>query len=94
MLRITWTDPEAPSAALVEGEIAGDYVQELARFATSARKLAGKVTLDLDNVTFVDHAGVRLLRDLREQGIELSGGSSFIDRLVNSREEFGVGGVE
>jgi ABC-type transporter Mla MlaB component len=94
VLRITWTDPQTSCGALVEGEIAGDYVEELARFARNARKRAGKVTLHLDNVTFVDHAGVRLLRDLREQGVELSGGSSFVCGLVNSPDASGVGGVE
>ena len=84
MLRITSVGPEAePTAAKVEGEIAGDHVHELARFAASALERAPRFVLNLSDVTFVDHAGASLLRSLRDRGVEFVDGSSFISNVVD-----------
>lgn len=96
MLRITWMDPEAvPGTAKVEGEIAGEHVHELSRFAASALERAPHIMLDLSDVTFVDHSGAVLLRALRDQGVEFVDGSSFISSLVSGlTTALGTGGAE
>jgi anti-anti-sigma regulatory factor len=82
-----------PGTAKVEGEIAGDHVHEVSRFAASALGQGLHVVLDLSDVTFVDHAGAAVLRTLRDQGVEFVDGSSFISSLVNGPST-GFGGEE
>lgn len=71
----------------VEGRIAGEWVQELAREVGRALAAAPTVVLDMSGVTYVDQAGVDLLRTLRERGAELTECSRFVRVLLN-------GGVE
>ncbi|HJR59424.1 MAG TPA: STAS domain-containing protein [Vicinamibacterales bacterium] len=96
MLRITWSGSgTVPGTAKVEGEIAGDHVRELERFAKEARRGRQRVALDLSDVTFVDSAGAVLLRRLRDQGFRFVEGSIFISSLVEDLpEEPGTGGTE
>jgi ABC-type transporter Mla MlaB component len=96
VLRITWMDAEAvPGTAKVEGEIAGEHVHELFRFAASALERVPRIMLDLSDVTFVDHSGAVLLRALRDQGVEFVDGSSFISSLVSGlTTALGTGGAE
>ena len=84
MLRITWTGVELPTtAAKVEGDIAGDHVQELARFAARAGRPGLRILIDLSDVTFVDNEGALLLRRLRDQGFTFVNGSSFVATLFD-----------
>jgi hypothetical protein len=72
------------SGARIEGEIAGEHVEELARFADAARRPAAPILIDMADVTFVDHAGAVLLRRLRDEGFVFVNGSSFISILLGS----------
>ena len=66
----------------VEGRLAGEFVDELSRVATKALAQSG-VTLDLADVTFVDLHGARVLRALRDAGVELADPSEFVLALMN-----------
>jgi hypothetical protein len=96
VLRITWAGSEAQTtSANVEGELVGPHVEELARLASAARAGSRTLVLDLTDVTFADHAGLILLRTLRDQGVALVGASGFINGLIDapSRRQ-GAGGTE
>lgn len=67
----------------VEGRIAGEYVAELSRAVSRALGGARRVVLEMSDVTFIDQAGAALLRQLREQGVELDECSDFVNTLVN-----------
>lgn len=71
MLRIS----KSNECLVVEGRVAGPYVDELAR-ALGAD--AGTRTIDVSGVGYVDAAGARLLRRLVKQGIAIRGSSAFV----------------
>jgi anti-anti-sigma regulatory factor len=85
VLRITWAETDrSTGAAMIEGEIAGDHVRELARFAAAAHRPGLRVFIDMAHVTFVDSAGAALLRRLKDQGFAFVNGSSFVSTLLDS----------
>jgi hypothetical protein len=71
MLRIS----KADGYLIVEGRVAGPYVEELARALDEA---APNQALDVSGVGYVDAAGARLLRRLVSEGIVIRGSSAFI----------------
>jgi hypothetical protein len=71
MLRIS----KANECLVVEGRVAGPYVDELARALGDA---AGMNAIDVSGVGYVDAAGARLLRRLVKQGIAIRGSSAFV----------------
>jgi len=71
MLRIS----RANECLVVEGRVAGPYVEELARaFGDDTAMKA----IDVSGVGYVDAAGARLLRRLVKQGITVRGSSAFV----------------
>jgi anti-anti-sigma regulatory factor len=84
MLRITAVaDGSSGTLLKLEGKLRGPWVEELAR---AARLLMaegnGPIRLDLSAVTFVDEAGVRLLRELMCQGVAIAATSGFVAALL------------
>jgi ABC-type transporter Mla MlaB component len=83
MLRISKPESDESTVTLrLEGQIVGPWVEELRR---SSEKLLGnghRLTLDLTEVTFADHAGVALLRHLQEKVISLTGCSPFLEEQL------------
>ena len=74
MLRITITTRPDGVTILLEGRLAGPWVEELARCWKSlmAAQDGGSACVQLDAVTFVDAAGKELLRTIHEQGATLA----------------------
>ena len=69
----------------VEGRLMGEFADELSRVAIEA--LADSdVKLDLADVTFMDHSGARVLRTLRNAGVELVNPSEFLLVLINGEQ--------
>ena len=70
MLRITITTRPRDLIVVLEGRLAGPWVDELARSwkALTATEEARSACVQLDTVTFVDAAGKELLRTMHEQG--------------------------
>jgi anti-anti-sigma regulatory factor len=84
MLKITRV--ERPDSALtfkLEGRLLEPWVAEVRDVCTSRDGRAGRTSLDLSGVTFVDQAGVRLLRDLVHRGIGISAMSGFVAELLH-----------
>ena len=84
MLRITEVEDGGAGLLLkLEGKLREPWVEELARVA--GRPLPeghGPIRLDLSSVTFADEAGVRLLRELLRQGVEIAATSAFVAALL------------
>ena len=72
MLKIT-VHPEGQSTTLLlEGRLAGPWVEELDRcWRQISTDQEARVVVDLHNVTFVDAAGKGMLRQMRKHGAEL-----------------------
>jgi anti-anti-sigma regulatory factor len=84
MLRITEVVDGGSGLLLkLEGKLRGAWVEELARAAERPSPDGhGPIRLDLSSVTFVDEAGVRLLRELLRQGVEIATASDFVAALL------------
>lgn len=68
------TEASHQSTVEVEGEVAGDGVDELFRaWIASEGYVAGGVTVDLGGVIHIDHRGRRLLCDMQERGVRFTG---------------------
>ena len=83
MLRITEVADGSGLLLKLEGKLREPWVEELARAARRPLPEGhGHVRLDLSSVTFADEAGVRLLRELLRQGVEIAATSAFIAALL------------
>jgi anti-anti-sigma regulatory factor len=70
MLKITLRPDENGHTLLLEGRLAGPWVQELDR-CWREEAGGGRLVVDLTGVTFVDPDGKRLLADMWKQGAQL-----------------------
>ena len=86
MLRIARVDDvqgRAIPAFKLDGKLLGPWVVELSRACEGLRGPTNALFLDLTDVTFIDSAGLELLRDLIRQGATVSGCSGFIEELLS-----------
>ena len=82
MLRITWLSEKGRGLTLkVEGQIVGPWVGSVRDACATRRRRRPR--LDLAAVTYVDAAGVQLLRDLMAEGVEIATWSSFVRELLH-----------
>ena len=74
MLRITNTTRPEGLTVVLEGRLAGPWVDEFARCwkALTTAQDAGSICVQLDGVTFIDGAGRALLRTMHEEGAALA----------------------
>ena len=74
MLRITNTTRPGGVTLVLEGRLAGAWVDEFARCwkALTTTQDAGSICVQLDGVTFIDAAGKALLRTVHEEGTALT----------------------
>jgi anti-anti-sigma regulatory factor len=91
MFRITTTTSDHRQSILkAEGAVRGDAVRAI-QFGCQFEMASGRrVALDLSGVTFIDAAGVFLVRALADQGVQIRGGSPFISALLGL-EDVSVG---
>ncbi len=89
MLRI-WTERDDLSGEprrlylRLEGQVRGPGVAELARVAEDAIARGLLLEVDLGGVSFLDKAGVDLLRSLRTRQVDLSNCSPFTAEQLRS----------
>jgi anti-anti-sigma regulatory factor len=82
MLRITQVDGrDAVPTLRLEGKLSGPWVEELLRVC--APPAAGPLRLDLSAVTYVDGAGLDLLRALLRRGVTVGACSGFVAQLLH-----------
>jgi len=85
MLQIAINDTESGMGLVLEGRIAGPWVQELERvWVEMAPRLGSKkLSIDLRNVTYADAGGKRVLRSIFSQsGAKLVANSLGIQDLA------------
>ena len=79
MLRIQLLDQQDGTATLqLAGRVAGPWVHELSRSCDRILGVGGALNVDLREVTFVDRAGVELLRSLCDRHVGLAHCSPFV----------------
>lgn len=81
MLRITEQrpDPEVPPTLVVEGRLAGPWVDEL---RTSAAPHWKALALDLSGLSYADEAGVALLNQLVAAGARVVRATAYVATLL------------
>ena len=84
MLRITRLPRKGQGLTIkVEGEILGPWVGAVRAACTKRGRRPRR--LDLAAVTYVDAAGVELLRNLMAEGVEIAACSSFLRALLQAK---------
>jgi ABC-type transporter Mla MlaB component len=89
MLKIARVDDsgsQTTPALKLEGKLLGPWVIELSRACEELRVPPGVLCLNLSAVTFIDSAGLELLRDLIRRGTTISGCSGFIEELLSENK--------
>jgi anti-anti-sigma regulatory factor len=87
MLRISAIASGPDSITLkLEGKLLEAWCGELRAACQVAREQSMLVTLDLMDVSFIDGAGLDLLRTLLRRGITVSRRSSFVAELLHGLE--------
>ena len=70
----------------LEGKVLAPWVDVLRRICTEPRHESRQIHLNLDAVTFLDEAGVELMRELIRQGITIAQCSAFVAELLHAEE--------
>ena len=79
MLKITSTVLSRKETALrLDGRVAGQWVGLLRESAESALAEGVKLTIDLQNISYIDCEGIALLRSLMDRGVELINAPLFV----------------
>ena len=84
MLRISATLESRGVRLRLAGSLSGRWIDELQREIVSALSQSPCLTLDLKEVSYVDFAGVALLRSLPTTQIETVNGSAFLREQLAS----------
>jgi outer membrane protein len=82
MLKITVKRDETTSTLMLDGKLAGPWVAELRNSWDAERVTAKQVSLDLNEVTFVDAEGKALLTKLHREGAKLISKGCLIRSIV------------
>ncbi len=86
MLRMSHTPDDHTVRLTLEGKLAGPWVSEL-EFALEQELSRGETpALDLEQVRFVDAAGLDLLRRMRARGVEIVSQSGFVAELLRTED--------
>jgi anti-anti-sigma regulatory factor len=84
MLMITPIDSGNSVRTLkLEGKLLGPWVRELEAACEQGPTPPSRVRLDLEAVTYVDGAGLRLLDDLILRGVTIAACSGFVAELLD-----------
>jgi anti-anti-sigma regulatory factor len=94
MLRILEEKTTDNSTILrLDGRIVGQWVEVLRESCEQVFQSNGDVTLDLTGVSFADHDGVRLLRQLDQRQVRLINCSQFLqEQMKHTTKSLSPGG--
>jgi outer membrane protein TolC len=84
MLKISFSETSAEEKWILEGRLSGAWVQEL-RASWKKNHHIGKKrasVVNLNEVTFIDKTGERLLRALRDEGAQLISGGCYVRHIL------------
>lgn len=74
----TLESSRAAETLRLEGHLGGPWVDELRRSCDRVLSEGKQLTLDLSEVSFVDHDGIGLLRGLKRTNVKLRNCSPFV----------------
>ncbi|MFY9221161.1 MAG: STAS domain-containing protein [Blastocatellia bacterium] len=84
MLRMTTIITDAQKVIfLLEGKIINPWVEEINKECQKHFSIYEKLILDVSQVSFVDEEGVKLLKNLIKDKVELVGCSLFLSKLLS-----------
>jgi ABC-type transporter Mla MlaB component len=87
MLRVTQANGDHAVITLkLEGKLVEPWVSEVRQLLDDAEKSAHH-RLDLASVGYVDRAGVELLRELVDRGVEIVSSSLYVTELLRSQRD-------
>jgi len=88
MLKITSTVLSPYEIALrLDGRVAGQWVALLRESAESALAEGVKLTIDLQNISYIDCEGIAVLRSLIERGVDPINAPLFIVEQIKKCKE-------
>lgn len=82
MLKITRTSGSEMVVLRFEGKLVGPWVDEAVKEVQQALELSKCVDLDLAQLTFVDLAGAKFLREGLPTGVRIAACSRFVAELL------------
>lgn len=84
MLKITRIVVSESSQTLkLEGKLLEPWVPEVQKALAEPNGRSKRIRLDLSAVTFVDSAGLQLLRDVIRRGVAIAACSAFVAELLH-----------
>ena len=89
MLKITKTETPAEEKWILQGRLVGLWVGELRRNWKKTHRADKnlKCIVDLNEVTFIDEKGERLLRTMSKEGVQFIASGIYIKHLLQQRCE-------
>ena len=87
MLKISIQRETDTIRLVLEGSLAGPWVQELERVSQEAIAASKSVALDLEKLRFVDLEGAALLRDLKTRQVAQLNCSPFVRQHIDGGNE-------
>jgi ABC-type transporter Mla MlaB component len=85
VLKITITEATDEVIALhLEGKVSGKWVECLENTCAAELKNATRAVIDLSGVSFLDRAGIILLKNLSECGVEIVNALPFITEQIRN----------
>jgi anti-anti-sigma regulatory factor len=91
VLRITITDTQTESRWILQGKLVGPWVRELRSCWKNKHRTHDwqKCVVDLNDVTFIDKSGERLLRAMSKKGAELVASGIYTKHLLDKLKTTG-----
>jgi hypothetical protein len=84
MFRITRIDGQGSTRTFkFEGQLREPWVAEVLNVCTTHDGKSSRTWLDLSDLTFVDQAGAKLLKELIHRGMAVSACSGFVAELLH-----------
>jgi anti-anti-sigma regulatory factor len=85
MLRITITDTAREELWILQGRLVGPWVKELKASWKKARRTAQgrRRIVNLDDVTFIDKSGERMLRRMANQGAQCVASDVYVRHVLD-----------
>jgi anti-anti-sigma regulatory factor len=84
VLKITRTETPAEEKWVLQGRLVGLWVSELRRSWKKTHRTDNKLKciVDLNDVTFIDEKGERLLRTMSKEGVQFIASGIYIKHLL------------
>ena len=86
-MRIRKAEADGFVVLRLEGNLSGQWVDELRRVTEPLGEPVARLVLDLAEVTFIDADGLLLLRELSSRHVILRNGSLFVTQQLKAIEE-------